>query len=446
MMQKAWIVSVDMGYGHQRTAFPLRHLAFEGKVIQANHYSGIPERDKKIWQYSKKFYEFVSRLKRIPLFGETIFFTFDHFQKIFAFYPKRDLSKPNFQLKQIYSLIKKGWGRDLIKRLKTQNSKLKTNLPIISTFFTPAFMAEINNYPGEIFCVVCDADIARTWAPLIPPKSKIKYFAPNQRVVERLKLYGVKAENIFLTGYPLPKENMGTKNLEILKRDLSHRILNLDPQKRYRKNYDLLIKKYVGQIPPKSNHPLTIMFAVGGAGAQKEIAIEILKSLKEKIEKKEVKIILVAGIRKKVKDYLEEKIKKLGLEDYIVTPHNESTPPGYVDKGGEILFEKDTEGYFQSFNSALRKTDILWTKPSELSFYCALGLPIIIAPPIGSQEDFNQEWLLRLGAGLNQENPAYADQWLFDLLDSGWFAEASLQGFIEGKKLGTFNIEKIISK
>ena len=69
-------------------------------------------------------------------------------------------------------------------------------------------MAEFFEYPGKIFCVICDTDIARAWAPLEPKKSKIKYFAPTERVVERLKLYGVKPENIFLTGYPLPLENV----------------------------------------------------------------------------------------------------------------------------------------------------------------------------------------------------------------------------------------------
>lgn len=38
---KAWVVDVNMGYGHQRTAYPLRKLAPRGKVIHANDYHGI---------------------------------------------------------------------------------------------------------------------------------------------------------------------------------------------------------------------------------------------------------------------------------------------------------------------------------------------------------------------------------------------------------------------
>jgi hypothetical protein len=240
--------------------------------------------------------------------------------------------------------------------------------------------------------------------------------------MERLQLYGVKKENIFLTGYPLPLENIGSKKQEVLKEDLKYRLLNLDPQGRYFKNYQILIEAKLGKLPQKPNRPLTVMFAVGGAGAQKEIGVRIAQALAKKIQANEVRLILVAGIRPKVKEYFEKKTKGLNVE---------------------IIFAETMEQYFQQFNEKLRKTDILWTKPSELSFYSALGLPIIIAPSIGSQEEFNKRWLLNSGFGFLQKNPRYINQWLFDWLQSGHLAEAAMQGFIEGEQLGSFNIKKI---
>ena len=421
MTKKAWVITVNMGYGHQRTTYPLKNLSLGGEIIAANNYLGIPESDKRIWEGSRKFYESISRFKRIPLIGGVIFELYDRLQEILTFYPKRDLSKSSLQLQQIFSLIQKGWGKHLIEKIASKN-------PFITSFFTPAFMAEAFDYPGEIFCIICDADIARTWAPLIPHTSRIKYLAPNQRVVERLKLYGVRAENIFLTGYPLPKENIGTEKMEILKKDMAYRMINLDPNGRYAYYYAPLIKKYIGSLPEKPDHPLTLMFAVGGAGAQRETGIRIVKSLKDKIKKQEIKIVLVAGIRKKVKDYFQEKIKKLGLKQSV-----------------EIIFEKDIESYFQRFNEALRKTDILYTKPSELSFYSALGIPIIVAPCIGSQEEFNKSWLLRSGFGIFQNDPDHICEWLFDWVEKGYLAESAMEAFIEGEKLGIFKIEKMIS-
>lgn len=437
--KKAWVVDVSMGYGHQRTAYPLRYLAEGGKVINANDYDGIPPKDRRVWESSRKFYEFISRIKRIPLIGEAIFSAYDKFQEILSYYPKRDLSNPNIQLKQIYSLIKGGWGRHLILRLGSRSSgarlaseeaagQVEKPIPIITTFFIPAFMAEFFNYPGEIFCIVCDADISRTWAPLMPQKSRIKYFAPTDRVAERLKLYGVKEENIFLTGYPLPMENIGSEQMEILKEDLGQRLLNLDPKGKYCEQYKILIEKTLGLSPKSSGRILTLMFAIGGAGAQKEIAVKIVESLSEKISSGKIKIVLVAGIRKEVKEYLEKGLKRLSFDGR---------------ENVEILFAESMGDYFQRFNQSLRKTDILWTKPSELSFYSALGLPIIMAPSIGSQEQFNKRWLLKSGFGNLQENPKHAYQWLFDWIDQGYLAESAMEGFIESEKMGTVNIQKI---
>ena len=419
-MKKAWLISVSMGYGHQRTAYSLKDLAFED-IIQANDYLNIPEKDKKIWQASQSFYESISRFKKIPLMGDFVFFLFDQSQKIFKFYPRRDLSKASFQLKQSFLLIKKGWGKDLIEKLKKRNQELGVNLPIITTFFIPAFMAEEFNYPGEIYCVVCDADISRAWAPLKAKKSRIKYFAPNSRVVERLKLYGVKKENIFLTGYPLPFKNTGGEDLDILKHNLRHRFLNLDRGKKYFSSHQSLIKEYLGQLPSESDHPLTIMFCVGGAGAQKEIAYDLARSLEPELERGKIKLILSAGIRKEVKEYFERSI----FTDY------------------QIIYSEKIEDYFQQFNQALRQTDILWTKPSELSLFSSLGLPIIITPPIGSQERSNKRWLLKSDFASAQEDPKLTREWLFDWLAEGYLAEAALQAFIKGEKLGRFKIKEI---
>ena len=64
---KAYIIAVDMGYGHQRAAFPLRELSVGKKVINANTYAGITKSDRDIWQQSREMYEFFSRFKKVPL-------------------------------------------------------------------------------------------------------------------------------------------------------------------------------------------------------------------------------------------------------------------------------------------------------------------------------------------------------------------------------------------
>jgi hypothetical protein len=427
MTKTAWVVSINMGYGHQRTAHPLKFFAEGKQVISANDYPGIPEEDKKIWENSRSFYEFVSRFKKVPLVGELAFYLFDLTQKINEFYPKRDLSSSNFTQKRTYPLFDKGWGKDLIERCS------KKKIPFISTFYNPAFMAEHFNYPGDIFCIVCDTDMSRSWAPLNPKKSRIKYFAPTHRVASRLKLYGVKKENIIFSGYPLPMENIGGKNMEILKEDMGKRLLNLDPSRNYINKYGSLIKDKIGKMPKESGRPLTIMFTVGGAGAQKELGIEIIRRLKKSINEDRLKVILVAGTKKNIKEYFEKEINNGGLGDLL-------------GNGIDIIYGNSFEEYYELFNLALRNTDILWTKPSELSFYAGLGLPIIIAPTIGSQEEFNRQWLLKSGYGIDQRDIEHVKDWLFDWLESGYFAEMAMEGFIEVEKMGTMKIKEEVQK
>lgn len=425
--QKAYVVAVDMGYGHQRAASPLRDLAYKKQIINANTYKGIPSEDRNIWKQSRKGYEMMSRFKRVPLIGEVAWNIFDKFQEIEPFYPHRDLSEPSLQLKSTYSLIKrKKWGKHLIDKLA------KDPKPIVATFFIPAFMADIFNYPGEIYCLCTDTDVSRAWAPLNPKKSKIKYLAPNHRVQKRLEMYGVKPDNIFVTGFPLPQELVG-RNESILKKNLGRRLYNLDSKKKYLRDYKETIIKQLGTGNlPKKHHPLTLMFAVGGAGSQRDLGIEIVNKLKPAIKKKKINIILVAGIHNDVNKYFKDKLRACGLNCSKY-------------KNIKIVFSDNKENYFKKFNRALAKTDILWTKPSELSFYTALGLPIIMAPPIGSQEKFNRKWLMAIGSGVAQENIDYVNEWLFDWLDSGWFAEAAMQGFLEASTSAHNNIKKILS-
>ncbi len=431
MDNKAWIVTVDMGYGHQRAAYPLRHLSPTDKVILANNYEGIPPKDHQIWHNSEVFYGWISRLNNIPLVGEKLFSIFDYFQRIRDFYPRRDLSRPTLQLRETYGLIRKGWGKDLVDFLNTKN------IPLITTFFIPAYMAEVHGFKNDIYTVICDADISRAWAPLHPSTSKIKYLAPCRRVVDRLKLYGVKEENIFLTGFPLPEENIGDQEVGILKSDLLSRIHNLDSQKRYRQKYADTVSKFLkGEDEDgvtHTHHPLTLTFAVGGAGAQKNIAAQALRSLKKKLLDEELRLNMVAGTRNDVYRFFEDKISEYGLKKILGRNLN-------------IIFSLEKEDYFATFNDVLRTTDVLWTKPSELVFYSALGIPLVMAPSVGAQEIFNRTWLKTINAGISQNNPKYASEWLFDWVNSGWLAEAAMAGFLDGRQFGVKNIIDVVFK
>jgi hypothetical protein len=425
---KAWIIAVDMGYGHERAAYALRHLAYNGKILIANNYPGIPKSERDSWRKLRQTYETVSRFKSAPLVGEVVFEVMNRLQQIDPFYPRRDLSRPTMQVRQTYYLIRRGLGKHLIDYCA------RKPLPLIATFFQAAFAAEEFDYPGDIYCVICDADCSRAWAPINPSISRIKYFAPNGRVVERLKLYGVRPENIYLTGFPLPKELIGGPKGLIIKHDLSRRLQNLDPKGIFRKKYDRQLASYLGRNWQKMNHKhiLTLTFAVGGAGAQKNIGRQILTSLQEKIRQEKIRLNLVIGTHYEAVPYYQQTIRELKLNRLL-------------GKNINICHVAKRTEYFVKFSELLHTTDILWTKPSELSFYTGLGLPIIMAPPIGSQEEFNRVWLKTVNGGVTQNDPRYTNEWLFDWVESGGLARLAWNGFIEAPTHGTYRIESIIT-
>jgi len=420
--KKAWVVSADMGYGHQRAVYPLRDIAEDG-IITVGSSGAISKSEQKLWKRLLNAYEFISRAKGIPVIGPPFFSMLDSLMRIPSFYPMRNLSNTTFQVNFLESLIEKGLCKGMLEKTETKN------LPVVTSFYASAIAADKKGI-NKVFCIICDADINRAWVAKNPWESKIEYFTPCGKAAQRLKAYGVPDERIHLTGFPLPIELLGDENLSVLKKDLAQRLFYLDPKGKFWARHGRNVEYFLGKenCDFKNDRKLTITYAVGGAGAQKEIGGKIASSLKEKIRTGEIRLILVAGIRKDVKEYFQV-IKR------DIDPDGENI---------KIIFAESLHGYFDIFNKALRETDILWTKPSELSFYCALGIPIIMSPIIGSQEKFNRKWLHEIQAAMKQEKPEYTDQWLYDLLNRGTLAESAWDGFLKARKLGTFKIRQVL--
>lgn len=428
----AYVVAVSMGYGHERAANGMRAFAVGRKAILANDYDGIPAADLKLWALSRKWYERISRFKKVPVLGEIAFGIMDYIQEIPPFYPRRDLSEPTLQLRQTYALIRQGgWCKHLIEKL-AKNPK-----PLVCTFMTPAFAAEEYGYPGDIYLVLCDADVARAWVPLEPHKTRIKFIAPTGRVAERLKLYGVPERNIYLTGFPLPMDAVGGPNAEQAILDLSRRLCHLDPRGIFLSHaYSMLEAKmgkaFCDDVHRKNGKAVSLTFAIGGAGAQRELAAQAVRSLAPHILQGKLKATLVAGIRPDVGEYFSKEMADAGLSESL------------RNGGLTILQNTDRHEYFTSFNKLMMETDILWTKPSELSFYAGLGIPILMAPTVGSQEDFNRQWLFQVGAGADALDPRYADEWLMDWIHGGALARMAWNGFANAPTHGAYRIEDLV--
>ena len=422
--QKAWVVSADMGYGHQRAVYPLEEIAEDG-LITVGSSEAVSKAEQKLWKRLLNAYEFFSRAKGVPVIGTPFFGMLDSLMRIPSFYPLRNLSNTTFQVNLLESLIEKGLCKGMLEKTSTKD------LPIVTSFYASAVAADKKGF-NKVYCIICDADINRVWVAKDPWESKIEYFAPCGKAAQRLKAYGVPDERIHLTGFPLPIELIGDENLTTLKKNLGQRLYYLDPQNKFRARHGRNVEHFLGKenCVLRNDRKLTITYAVGGAGAQKEIGEKIANSLKTKLLSGEIRLNLVAGIRKEVNDFFQS-IK------------NEIDPDGENIK---VIYSESLHEYFDLFNNSLHETDILWTKPSELSFYCALGIPIVMSPIIGSQEKFNRKWLREIQAAMKQEKPDYTDQWLNDLLNRGTLAESAWDGFLKARKLGTYKILEVLEK
>jgi hypothetical protein len=411
------VVAIEMGLGHLRAADSLaRALGVPLLHVDRAPLAGNDERRR--WAKSRRFYEVVSRLSQLPLAGAPLRGLLSAITHIPHLHPRRDLSRPSMTLRFLETQIDRGLGAGLVAELA------RSGAPLLTTFFAPALIADRLGQ-GDVHCLVTDADIARVWVPTHPERTRIRYFAPTERALQRLAAYGVPAGQIQLTGFPLPEELVGGPALPILRQNLAGRLERLDPAGVFRDQHREELAHFLGPLPERRPAPPMLTFAVGGAGAQADLARRFLPSLRPEIEAGRLRLTLLAGVRRTVADSFTTLITRAGLSDH---------------PGARVVFAEGLDAYFRACNAVLADTDILWTKPSEMTFYGALGLPLLFSWPVGAQERYNRRWAIENGAGLKQRDPRFAGEWIAEWLASGTLAAAAWSGFMRLPKFGLYRI------
>ena len=414
------VVAVEMGYGHVRAGRSLAD-ACGVTMVHADRAPVADAPDRARWRHARLAYEATSRISQLPVVGAPLRWALEELTDIPHLHPFRDQSAPTTSTKALDALVRRGLGQGLVEELQ------RSGRPLLTTFFAPAILADRAGVP-DVFCVVTDTDVNRAWAPLDARSTRIRYLVPTHRAGRRLEAYGVPAERITFTGFPLPHELVGGPGLGPLLANLRGRLVRLDPTGTFRREQGDLLAHVLGPLPAEEERrPPLLTFAVGGAGAQAGLARQFLPSLRPSLLEGRLRLALVAGIRADVRDALEDALAGAGLSDAV---------------GGavEILFEPELDRYLLEMNALLARTDVLWTKPSELCFYAALGLPLVCAPPVGVHERINRRWVRESGAGFKQRDARWAADWLADLLADGSLAAAAWSGFTRLPKFGTYRI------
>jgi len=381
-MRKTVVAAIDMGYGHLRPAAALAdHLGTE--VLQMDRPPLGHARDRAFWNPIRTLYEPLTRLSQMPGVGLPLRALLNTITAIPPLWPFRDLSGPSQGTRWMRKAAKIGVGRKLAEHLR------ETSAPLLATFYAAPILAELHG-AERLHCVVTDSEVNRVWAPPDSRSTNIIYFAPTDPARRRMESYGVPRPRIRVTGYPLPGELVG-HDRAALKRNFRARMERIGRQ---------------GKTP-------LVVFAVGGAGAQVPLAKAVIAGMKKQVLDGSLRLAVVAGRRPGVASALSSALSAHGLMGHA---------------GAELLYDRDVFSYFRRFNELLTRADVLWSKPSELTFFAALGLPFIAAPAVGAHEACNLRWATDRGAALPQHDPAVAGDWLLQWVEDGVLASAAEAG------------------
>ena len=390
------ITTALMGFGHLRAA---HNIASYGHAtvarVDREPYVGLV--DKIVWNGAQNAHTHASReadAKNKLLYG-----WFEGIMNI----PEGNSPPSMAASRFVHTLGEFGVGRVFFNSLDSQYPTL------VHTFYLHAMLSVYRKYPGRNFLLLCDTDFHRVWVPVDPKAGNIEYMVPISKSADRLISYGVPPGKIHVTGFPLPVADTGGKDLSTLSTPLNAR------RNRLRRD---------------SNVPLTVMFPFSGAGAYSNMLAELVKSMVGTIKEGSLRLIVSCGDNERALAGAENLFKHYNLEDSEYT---------------EIIFNKNIFRSFDRFNESLRFTDLIITKPSELVFYAALGIPMVFLPPIGAHEARNREYLIDNGCAVDLPDISEFPRWLEENRVNERLLSLAEEGNRNLPKTGVFEIDELVT-
>jgi hypothetical protein len=408
------IAALDMGYGHLRAASALA-AASGATLVEVDRPPVASPREAAAWLRARRWYERLSRAAD-AWYAPGARVLLDLVTGIPA--TTADAEGANLAVRALARSIRDGLGAGLADHLRASGD------PLLATFYAPAVAADAHG-AERVHLVLTDSDVHRVWVPADARRSRITYLAPTETAAARVRSYGVAPERVRVTGFPLPP---GLADDESRRRLFARRIVRLDPTGVFRAARREELRAVLGEVPEGPADPPTIVFAVGGAGAQVDTGRVLLSALREPLARGALRLVLVAGTRPLVAARFERWLGAARLGD-----------------AATILFERDFVSYCRRFDETLATADALWTKPSELTFFGALGLPLLLAPPLGVHERRNRAWALELGAAVDASAARRTAVRLASLVADGTLAQVAWNGFRRMPHDGTWRILEAVA-
>ena len=226
---------------------------------------------------------------------------------------------------------------------------------------------------------------------------------------------------------PMPKEAIGYTG-----RYIDHeRVSNMEAD----------CKKRVDRV--KSGKAKRWLMSVGGAGAQKEIFIAVIKKLLPAIKAGKAALFINVGDHDKVWHELITAVPQMKpflmehFDDFDETSRFcEKAYDGEV-KGIHAFCHKDIFAAVYSTNLLMRCSDVLITKPSELAFY---PIPKLMIKRVGGHEAWGAIRAAEIGDGTYECSTAAETAAMIDMIQHGGDIIEKMCGHIlTAHKVGVYN-------
>jgi hypothetical protein len=409
----AWVVSAPLGNGVDLVAQACRDFAHTGQILRADEYPGIPRPDRKLWTLLREQPSLLVTLGRIPVIGPSLRSLTERFvHHLPSRYPEREQTTWNRRLVEFYYYLQtQHLGRDFIQRLA------ENPLPLITSSQVIAFSAEVHAYPGPIYLVCHAADPSRAWAPLEPAQTRIQWIVPTQTAEARLQAYGVPSTNIHYFGLPFPSACISSKGLHA---DVEARIARLDPESIFQPH-----KKHV-----RSQRPLTLGVIMDSGWRTQDI-LRFLEGAGKAIRSGELILHIFTGT-------------DLGRAGSIEAMARNQTLHRHLGSAVIVHAHADEAIAFTAFTKCFPEMDVLWTTPNPWVFSVGLGIPVIIQPGMGGQEEARYAWVRGVQAGLPPLELETLSEWLLDWKRSGGLARLAWNGYGSAPSMGYTRLKELL--
>ncbi|MCL5267305.1 MAG: hypothetical protein M1469_04280 [Bacteroidetes bacterium] len=389
------ITSALMGFGHLRAAHNVSSVS-GAPVVRVDRKPFVNVVDEFVWNGAQRIHTYASRDAESK--NRLLYDWFEGLMTI-----QEDHKPPSLAGSRFVHFLK-----DLGVGGRFFNSLNRDYPALLHTFYLQAMISVYRRYPGRNYLLLCDTDFHRVWVPISPNEGNIVYMVPVPKSADRLISYGVPPDRIHITGFPLPSVNTGP-------RDLGTLISDFEIRKR--------------RLKRDSTVPLTIMFPFSGAGAYSNVLAELVKTLLDHLRDGNLRLIVSCGDNEHALRNAENLFVNYGLDEC---------------EFAEIIFEKNLFDSFDKFNFALKSVDMIITKPSEMVFYAALGIPMVFLPPIGDHEARNREYLIDNKCAVDMATIRDFPGWLNESRKTGQLLELAEMGFQNLPKTGSFEIDQLV--